>query len=308
MISPHRVGRGLWDKKWNERYRELRGYVAEHGNSLVPHDYPKNKPLGFWIYNQRHHYFNNSIIGDNDASMTPSDERVRKLDELGFVWDVREAQWLERYEELKVYVAEHGDSLVPGNYSKITTSTGAWVVDDARCEEENRGVTPKNPILGRWVNNQRVAYKIYKRKREFDNTWGGIEALDDDVKEEMGRLTRMPSDMTQERIRLLEEVGFVWDVHAHVWESRYRELRDFLARHGHTDVRARARGGGAANDPLAHWVSTQRNYYVKHQKGQHTSLTEKRIGMLDSIGFAWKVPRSKKKSQSRAKTAGAQNS
>ena len=50
-------------------------------------------------------------------------------------------------------------------------------------------------------------------------------------------------------------------------------------------------GGDARNDSLAHWVSTQRNYYARHQNGQHTSLTEERIRMLDSIGFAWKVLR-----------------
>ncbi len=205
---------------------DLREYVAEHGNSLAPHDYLENRQLGFWVYNQRRHYFNNNsiisinIVGDDDddddndktnnttSLLTPSDrERVRKLDELGFVWDVREAQWLERYEELRGYVAVHGDALVPGKYcSKIMTSSsplgGVSRVDDVggatQCEDEDEenhhrmgGVVPKNnPILGRWVNNQRVAYKIYTRKLEFDNKWKGIEDLmDDGTKEEMERLT-----------------------------------------------------------------------------------------------------------------------
>jgi hypothetical protein len=185
---------------------------------------------------------------------------VRKLDELGFVWDVREAQWLERYEELRGYVAVHGDTLVPGKYcSKMSSSPLEGVLrvgvddvgDTTQCDEDEEnhrrmgGVVPQNnPILGRWVNNQRVAYKIHTRKLEFDNKWKGIEdyLMDDETKEEMERLTRMPSDMTQERIRLLEAVDFVWDVHAHVWELRYRELHDFSARYGHTDVRAT--GGG----------------------------------------------------------------
>ena len=240
---------------------------------------------------------------------------------------------MERYEELRGYVAVHGDTLVPGKYcSKMSSSPLEGVLrvgvddvgDTTQCDEDEEnhrrmgGVVPQNnPILGRWVNNQRVAYKIHTRKLEFDNKWKGIEdyLMDDETKEEMERLTRMPSDMTQERIRLLEAVDFVWDVHAHVWELRYRESRDYSARCGHTDVRARARrrGGGddaRGNDPLAHWVSTQRNYYAKHQNGQHTSLTEERIRMLDSIGFAWKVlPRAKGvKSQSQAKRAGARNS
>ena len=42
-------------------------------------------------------------------------------------------------------------------------------------------------------------------------------------------------------------------------------------------------------DQLANWVNKQRINYIKHLKGQHTSLTEEIIKQLNSIRFDWKV-------------------
>jgi len=125
----------IYEHIWNVRYEELKAYIAEHGNSLVPYEYSQNEALGIWVAKQRR-MFKIRQQGERTyelhdgtvlSEVILSEERSKKLNDVGFVWDVHEAQWLERLEELTVYRLNHGDTLVP----------------------------KQHPLLGRWVDKQR---------------------------------------------------------------------------------------------------------------------------------------------------------
>jgi len=68
-------------------------------------------------------------------------ERVDKLNALGFNWGNEQIPWGTRYAQLKKYSNEHGDSNVPQKFSGI-------------------------PGLGKWVNNQRTYYKYFQEGRK----------------------------------------------------------------------------------------------------------------------------------------------
>jgi hypothetical protein len=254
----------LYDHSWNARYEELKEYVAEHGNSVVPYNYARNESLGNWVAKQRRE-FKVRQPGDDSSEAILYKERIQKLDEIGFIWDVHEAQWFERLEELKVYKKSNGDTLVPRVYSAF-------------------------PSLGQWVRNQRMGYARFQKMKEIEEKCRSISVFDDKIKEELKSLKKLSTGMTERRIRLLEAEDFVWDPLAYVWESRFQELCTFVKLNGHAVIQER-RGG--TYDSLARWASSQRNLYKKHQNGQHTSLTEERIKRLDSIGFAWEVRRTR---------------
>lgn len=57
------------------------------------------------------------------------------------------------------------------------------------------------------------------------------------------------STITEERIRALDQVGFVWDSHAAVWIERLEELKQYKEVHGHCNVPSRY----GANHQLAIW-------------------------------------------------------
>ncbi len=63
---------------------------------------------------------------------------------------------------------------------------------------------PANPSLAHWVRNQRMDYALYQKKKAFQKKWRGVEVLDDEVKEELERLTRKVKGMTEKCIQLLE--------------------------------------------------------------------------------------------------------
>eukprot|EP00522_Entomoneis_paludosa_P018930 CAMPEP_0172444564 /NCGR_PEP_ID=MMETSP1065-20121228/4581_1 /TAXON_ID=265537 /ORGANISM="Amphiprora paludosa, Strain CCMP125" /LENGTH=280 /DNA_ID=CAMNT_0013195143 /DNA_START=326 /DNA_END=1168 /DNA_ORIENTATION=+ len=137
-----------------------------------------------------------------------------------------------RYSELVQYQLEKGDCLVPAEYKE-------------------------NYPLGLWVRNQRKQYKLAKT----------------------GKYTYI----TEERIRLLTDLGFEWDPFNTEWNERYSELVEFYHKNGTTIVPQKS----DQNLKLARWVVKQRHQYkLLKEKGQ-SQMTPERIELLEKINFRW---------------------
>lgn len=98
--------------------------------------------------------------------------------------------------------------------------------------------------------------------------------------------------LAEERVRLLEALGFEWEsvptglghraeVLEAAWRERLAELAAFKERHGHCLVQR----DWVENRSLAAWVNAQRVY---HKKGQ---LAEGRVAALEALGFVWDYPK-----------------
>lgn len=113
------------------------------------------------------------------------------------------------------------------------------------------------PKLFGWVKRQRCQYKLYQCGKE--------------------------STMTQERIDLLNSIGFVWNQQETLWESRFKELVDFKKKYGNCAVPYNYE----ENPKLANWVKIQRRQYVLYQAKCDSNMTCDRIQRLEKLGFAW---------------------
>lgn len=90
------------------------------------------------------------------------------------------------------------------------------------------------------------------------------------------------SGMTEARIAMLEEVGFVWSVKRGkgrgkkevpppvTWDDRMEELKLFKQHYGHADV--------PQDSPLGKWIETQKTIYATG------ALTLERVSLLESEG------------------------
>lgn len=108
------------DSKWMKEYRALKVFFDTCGR------WPKREdgPLATWCYTQRERRKNGRL----------SKERIRALDEIGFVWNQDlQREWMKNYEELKSFV---------GKYQRFPKST-----------EGN---------LGGWCHTQRKMHKLGK--------------------------------------------------------------------------------------------------------------------------------------------------
>lgn len=111
--------------------------------------------------------------------------------------------------------------------------------------------------LAQWVKRQRYQFKLKNDGRH--------------------------SNLTRERQAVLENLGFVWDSHAAVWEERLRELLEFRQVHGHCNVPSTF----PDNPQLSVWVKCQRRQYKLFRTGNRASMTADRMAKLTNLDFSW---------------------
>ena len=107
---------------WTEKFEDLCDFRRIHGHCHVPHSYKENAPLAQWVKRQRYQY-KQKLEGKRS---TLSDERVKLLDNIGFIWNSHDAVWEERWNELLQYKQVHNDCIVPSNY-KANPQLAVWV-------------------------------------------------------------------------------------------------------------------------------------------------------------------------------------
>ena len=114
-----------------------------------------------------------------------------------------------------------------------------------------------NPPLAQWVKRQRYQCKLKAEGKR--------------------------STLTDQRIKTLDQVGFIWSSHDAVWEQRLNELAQYKRIYNNCFVPSSYKG----NPQLAVWVKRQRRQYKFYCEGKSTSLTPERIAKLEKGGFAW---------------------
>ncbi len=213
------------DLNWETRFQELIEYKEKFGD-LNPPQTEEYLGLWTWVFVQRRRY---SLWlrspGEPDSII---EKRIKALENIGFVFRVHEETWNQRLNELKQYIRDFGDTLVPKKFEQ-------------------------NPVLAKWVEMQRSQYKYLHDGRR--------------------------SHLTPERIKQLEEIGFVWNVHKYKWNLKMQELREFSVVNGHCNVPPKA------NRQLATWIRRQKSEYNKFVKGEKAQMDNERVSILRSVGL-----------------------
>jgi len=137
------------EERWNEMIEDLTEYRKKYKHTEVPQEYEENPQLGRWVMNQRTFYRMNQV-----GIHTPlSEDRIDQLEELDFVWGVREKQWWTMFGRLKDYEKLHGH---------VTIEVSDFVNEDLR----------------QWLNEQRYFYRSNsKRHRLNKERIEGLESL-----------------------------------------------------------------------------------------------------------------------------------
>ncbi|KAL3939924.1 MAG: hypothetical protein SGBAC_005433 [Bacillariaceae sp.] len=95
--------------------------------------------------------------------------------------------------------------------------------------------------------------------------------------------------LSEERIREMNELGFIWSFRRFVpFSTRLEELRSFRQRHGHCRVPFRYK----ENPSFGLWASNMRARYTRHAKGKDSSvapISVEQLNDLNALGFAWEL-------------------
>lgn len=197
------------DHFWNLRFQDLVAYKEKHGDCLVLNAYKKNK-LGSWVSEQRSSKKNGKIGAD----------RIKRLDEIGFSWDPIGEYWEAQFKKLLAYKEEHGDCLVPKTWQdrKLT----GWIITQRADKKKGRLNIEKIERLDRidfgwdpfgelWEAQFKnlLAYKEERGDCMVPRIWQDRKlarwVTTQRTKKKKGKLDA-------ERIKRLDEIGFVWEV------------------------------------------------------------------------------------------------
>jgi hypothetical protein len=87
--------------------------------------------------------------------------------------------------------------------------------------------------------------------------------------------------LSQEKVKILQQMAFSWVTRSSMWDRRHQELRDFSKQYGHCHVSTRE------YPQLGVFVQNQRQEYRRYLAGNTTTLTAERIQALQLINFEW---------------------
>ena len=260
----------LWNPTptWDERLDELMKYKVEHGDCNVP---KSQGPLGKWVATQR--------FGHKMGKL--SEERARKLGELGFVWNPQSTlpTWDERFDELEDFKAEHGHCKVPRSRGPLGrwVQTQRHVYKKGKLSEElirkldglnfNWETTRGTPITWDERFNELTKYKAEQGDCKVPKSQGSLGTWVDTQRQEYRK-----GKLSDERVQKLGDIGFSWaTLH---WDERFGELTKYKAEHGHCNVPQK-------QGHLGRWVANQR---TGHKMGK---LSEERVRKLEDLGIVW---------------------
>ncbi len=252
------------DVNWNAMLDRLDAYKRKHDTTIVPNHDGGDRPLANWVGNQRfklgkyvlneegEYYDDDDLVeriafdlgwspGCEDKSrgfirkLPPSTKatRIRRLNEIGFVWDAQEASWQDMYQRLLVFKKENnGSTSVPfspegGSSSSNNNNSnelGVWVRAQRhimqRGELSEKRLLMLNEIDFEWDPLEAQWKEMFDRLCVYQQDNAGSTSVPGSYPPdpELGfwvntqRRSYKRKTLPFPRIERLDEIGFVWEI------------------------------------------------------------------------------------------------
>lgn len=283
-----------WDAQassWENYFKKLKSFKARFGHCNVETGWDEDPVLAGWIGAQR--------TRRNKGLLSP--ERIRLLDELGFVWEWNKIKadetWMKYYHELETYMREHGNPHVTRSHANTKLASWVWIQRQRRkgtykpngkdfdlMTAEQISLLDK---LGfRWDANEEKWAEQFDQLKRFKEQHGHCEVGlvadgDDDLLGwvSLQRSKHAHGKLESDRKQKLDSIGFSWngEITDRRWDEMYEELKTYFATHGDSDVPFRSK----EDRKLAAWVGQQRQ---RRKKGL---ITDEQVRLLDELKFTW---------------------
>ena len=269
---------------WDVQYENLLEFRKKYPDRWPEQrkEFPKGNKLGNWFSHQRK-YFKKSQL---------SEERIELLNKISFTWE-RDDTWMPQYETLLEFRKKYPDR---------------WPAE----KEE----FPKGNNLGYWCSNQRRGFKrdllskerlellskigfrfstktimtkpwlsqyetLLEFRKKYPDHWPAQKEefpkgnnLGNWCNSQQHRFRK--NKLSQERIRLLNKIGFTWG-RDDTWMPQYETLLEFGKKY--PDRWPKTLEEFPKGNKLGFWCNTQRQLLKKNQ------LSKERLELLSKIGF-----------------------
>lgn len=279
---------------WDKMYNLYKDYVDKHSKTSITLDAVEyGVPLGGWVYQQ---YYERDKL---------SEEQTKKLEELGFKWDLTEIvptgtsklvwSWLDKYALLVEYEKEKGHTLLTCAERYKDVPLGSWLYRQ-RLANLNGDLTAGKELLllnlgvflGSW-DEQGWDYKYYYAERYYRRyknlkvpmgyQIGGFNLYS---WLEFQKQKKLEGLLEAERVRKLEMIGIQWSKsYKDKWEEKYEIAKKYKEERGSLDTERNQVYEGVNLDA---WLNNQR----RARRGEkHRRITEEQIIKLDALGMKW---------------------
>lgn len=283
---------------WDMMYQLAKTFYEEQGHLEVPRRYKtaEGHSLGNWILTQRR-------VQSGEAYGKLDEDRMRKLDEIGMIWDsVRDIAWERNLAEAQHYAQKYGH--LNTNLNDVTESgfrIGQWI-----CQlrtYRNSGIQRK------YLSNHRIAQldelgmiwsvpdylweQNFAEAMAFYRANGHLDVPAKFVADSGVRLgtwvrtlrNRRKGDgkgapLTEDQIHRLDSIGMLWsDKFARQWEQGFQEAEQYFRAFGTLSVPVTYVSNSGFK--LGDWIANQR------ERGRDKMSAERRE-KLDGLGMVWK--------------------
>uniref|UniRef100_A0A7S4JDH0 Helicase-associated domain-containing protein n=1 Tax=Odontella aurita TaxID=265563 RepID=A0A7S4JDH0_9STRA len=228
-----------------------------------------------------------------------TEDQVRQLEDLGFC----RPAWIKMHNALRVYKGIHGHCNV-SEHSPLYHKLGSWVQAQRRSyKNKSRNMTPERirrleDLSFQWrLHDRKNWWDEYQLLREYWVEHGDFNIPTDKPEGlhlvEWAKVQRRHykrrqqgdySFLTDDRVRALDAIDFVWDKFEARWMERFSQLGKFRSQYGHCNVTKNSAGEYGT---LYSWVRQQRHIRKLGDTGMGKPMPMKRIKLLDEEGFVW---------------------
>jgi superfamily II DNA or RNA helicase len=279
-------------RQWLQMFERLVAYKKEFGDCDVPKNYCGVEGLARWVVCQRNFRSSRKLKPDY----------IRRLNEVGFVWNRKDYHWHKMYS----VICESMNSVsVSGLESSLQQNLelSKWVNGQQSAKKNGRLSRQKQSLLDKigfpWKfpkkqnkfrqpkqSSKPNWEKTFLELCEFQKTHGHcdtkrVSPLNENLHKwtQKQRQAKRNGAITNEQIKQLDQIGFIWDTKDLLWERIFNVLVSYKSAHGDCNVPQFWQN----ELQLANWVWSQRK---QRKKGE---LKPNQIERLDQIGFAWDV-------------------
>lgn len=236
-------------KRWNEFYEKLKAFKKRFGHcsaSQTDPD-PKLRKLGVWLNTQRVLYKGRM---SNGKFITMLPERIKLLEDIGVVWNQKDAEWDKGFEEIKAYKAKHNHFNVPQSESSLY-----YRIRRIRLKPELLSAQQKQRLESIGFFDE---YTQPTRRNRFDVVFNErISELRDYIKKHgtivisrtskkykalsnwKKSLRKVKDKFSHEQIQVLKDLGIdiALSHRDQIFEERLEELEKYIDKYGSVKIR-----------------------------------------------------------------------
>lgn len=209
---------------WDERFGELAAYKDRFGDCDVPTRWQENRRLATWVVGQRQA----RKLGEL------SNEKIQRLDQIGFPWNPLDTLWDEYLEKLAAFRREHGHSN-PSQLLKEHKGLGAWVTKQRLLRADGllsaERIAQLDALDMVWSPRDKAWQNMFSKLTQYHAEHGHCNVSRGDEGQHRlaqwltaQRRLRDNGKLNDERVKLLNGLGVDWDPELSGWEAMFRSL------------------------------------------------------------------------------------